>query len=95
MDFQLEIEELRGFFASPRFRGIQRVYSAREVVEQRGTIRPDYAVARVVRSFSAHYLSALGSAALLTVSAGVKVSTSAPFAGAESAGAEGAPSTRK
>ena len=32
--------------ASPRFAGIRRVHSAREVAEQRGTIRPDYAVAR-------------------------------------------------
>ncbi len=46
MDFDREVEELRRWFASPRFKGITRVYSAREVVEQRGTIRPDYAVAR-------------------------------------------------
>src|SRR5512137_735522 len=46
MDFEHEVEELRRWFASPRFQGIKRVYSAREVVEQRGTIRPDYAVAR-------------------------------------------------
>ncbi|HEX9241427.1 MAG TPA: isocitrate lyase ICL2 [Anaeromyxobacter sp.] len=46
MDVEQEIEELRRWFASPRFQGIRRVYSAREVVEQRGTIRPDYKVAR-------------------------------------------------
>jgi isocitrate lyase len=46
MDFEKEVEELRRWFATPRFQGIKRVYSAREVVEQRGTIRPDYAVAR-------------------------------------------------
>jgi isocitrate/methylisocitrate lyase len=46
MDFEQEIEDVRQWFASPRFKGIQRVHSAREVVEQRGTIRPDYAVAR-------------------------------------------------
>ncbi len=46
MDFERELEEVRRWFASPRFAGIRRVYSAREVVEQRGTIRPDYAVAR-------------------------------------------------
>ncbi|HET7754918.1 MAG TPA: isocitrate lyase ICL2 [Anaeromyxobacteraceae bacterium] len=46
MEFQKEVDELRRWFASPRFKGIKRVYSAREVVEQRGTIRPDYAVAR-------------------------------------------------
>jgi isocitrate lyase len=46
MDFEKEIAELRRWFDSPRFKGIKRVYSAREVAEQRGTIRPDYAVAR-------------------------------------------------
>jgi isocitrate lyase len=46
MDFEQEVAELRRWFASPRFAGIKRVHSAREVVEQRGTIRPDYAVAR-------------------------------------------------
>jgi isocitrate lyase len=46
MDFDREVEELRRWFASPRFAGIKRVYSAREIVEQRGTIRPDYTVAR-------------------------------------------------
>jgi isocitrate lyase len=46
MDFEKEIEELRRWFASPRFEGTKRVYSAREVAEQRGTIRPDYTVAR-------------------------------------------------
>ncbi|ABS25791.1 isocitrate lyase ICL2 [Anaeromyxobacter sp. Fw109-5] len=46
MDFEKEVEEVRRWFASPRFAGIRRVHSAREVVEQRGTIRPDYAVAR-------------------------------------------------
>src|SRR5512138_3239360 len=46
MTFDQEVEEVRRWFASARFKGIKRVYSAREVVEQRGTIRPDYAVAR-------------------------------------------------
>jgi isocitrate lyase len=46
MDFEKEVAELRQWFASPRFKGIKRVHSAREVIEQRGTIRPDYAVAR-------------------------------------------------
>jgi isocitrate lyase len=46
MDVEQEIEELRRWFASPRFRGITRIHTAREVVEQRGTIRPDYRVAR-------------------------------------------------
>jgi isocitrate lyase len=46
MDFEREVAEVRSWFAEPRFAGIKRVHSAREVVEQRGTIRPDYAVAR-------------------------------------------------
>jgi isocitrate lyase len=46
MDLERETAELRAWFASPRFKGIRRVHTAREVVEQRGTIRPDYAVAR-------------------------------------------------
>jgi isocitrate lyase len=41
-----EIAELKEWFASPRWRGIRRLHSAREVVEQRGTIRADYTVAR-------------------------------------------------
>ncbi len=46
MEFEKEVAELRRWFASPRFEGIRRIHSAREVAEQRGTIRPDYAVAR-------------------------------------------------
>ncbi len=46
MDFEQEVEEVRRWFASPRFAGITRVYSAREVVEQRGTIRNEYPLAR-------------------------------------------------
>jgi isocitrate lyase len=44
--FEREIRETREWFDSPRFAGITRLYTAREVVEQRGTIRNDYAVAR-------------------------------------------------
>ena len=46
MSMDTEIAEFRAWFASPRFEGLTRVYSAREVVEQRGTIRGDYGVAR-------------------------------------------------
>jgi isocitrate lyase len=35
------------WLASPRFEGITRLYSARQVVEQRGTIPADYTVARM------------------------------------------------
>ncbi|WP_242334940.1 MULTISPECIES: isocitrate lyase ICL2 [Anaeromyxobacter] len=46
MDLEKEVAELRRWFESPRFAGIKRIHSAREVIEQRGTIRPDYTVAR-------------------------------------------------
>ena len=45
-NFENEVAELRAWFASPRFAGIKRLHSAREVAEQRGTIRADYTVAR-------------------------------------------------
>ena len=37
---------MRRWFESPRFEGIKRLYTPREVVEQRGTIRDEYSVAR-------------------------------------------------
>ena len=45
--FEPEIGETERWFASPRFEGITRLYSARQVVEQRGTIPADYTVARM------------------------------------------------
>jgi isocitrate lyase len=45
--FDSEVGETARWLASPRFDGITRLYSARQVVEQRGTIRTDYTVARV------------------------------------------------
>ena len=41
-----EIADLKDYFANPRFQEITRLYSARQVVAQRGTIRNDYTVAR-------------------------------------------------
>ena len=40
------VHEVRDYFASPRFKGIIRLYSPRQVVEQRGTIATDYPIAR-------------------------------------------------
>ena len=40
------VREVEKYFASPRFKGIIRLYSARQVVEQRGTIATDYPIAR-------------------------------------------------
>jgi isocitrate lyase len=45
--FESEVAETARWFASPRFEGITRLYSARQVVEQRGTIPTDYTVARM------------------------------------------------
>jgi isocitrate lyase len=44
--FELEVAETARWFANPRFEGITRLYSPRQVVEQRGTIPVDYTVAR-------------------------------------------------
>ena len=44
--FEREINETQEWFDSPRFAGIVRPYTARQVVEQRGTIRHDYTIAR-------------------------------------------------
>jgi isocitrate lyase len=44
--FEREVAATQHYFGSPRFEGITRLYSARQVVEQRGTIPSDYIVAR-------------------------------------------------
>jgi len=44
--FEKEIAATQQWFDSPRFAGIVRLYTARQVVEQRGTIATDYIVAR-------------------------------------------------
>lgn len=46
MDLEQQVKDIKIWFASARFDGIRRVYSAREVAEQRGTIACDYGVAR-------------------------------------------------
>jgi isocitrate lyase len=46
MSIEQEISEMRRWFETPRFAGLKRLHTPREVVEQRGSIRPDYAVAR-------------------------------------------------
>ena len=45
-DIEREIQETETWLRSPRFEGITRLYTARQVVPQRGTIRNDYRVAR-------------------------------------------------
>ncbi len=44
--FEPDVVATQQYFDSPRFDGIVRLYSARQVVEQRGTIPVDYTVAR-------------------------------------------------
>jgi isocitrate lyase len=44
--FESDVAATQAYFDSPRFDGITRLYSARQVVEQRGTIPSDYIVAR-------------------------------------------------
>jgi isocitrate lyase len=44
--FERDVAETQRYFDSPRFEGKIRLYSARQVVEQRGTIPSDYIVAR-------------------------------------------------
>ena len=44
--FEQDVAAMQRYFDSPRFDGITRLYSARQVVEQRGTIPTDYTVAR-------------------------------------------------
>jgi isocitrate lyase len=45
-DFQKDIAATQQYFDNPRFDGIVRLYTARQVVEQRGTIPADHTVAR-------------------------------------------------
>lgn len=44
--FEQDVAATQEYFDSPRFAGITRLYSARQVAEQRGTIPSDYPVAR-------------------------------------------------
>ena len=44
--FERDVADTQAYFDSPRFEGIPRLYTARQVAEQRGTIPSDYPVAR-------------------------------------------------
>jgi isocitrate lyase len=44
--FEREVNEIKQWFSLPRFQGIMRLYSARQVTQQRGTIEADYPIAR-------------------------------------------------
>ena len=45
--FDAEVRSTQSWMASPRFEGITRLYSARQVVEQRGALNQDHTVARL------------------------------------------------
>lgn len=45
-EFDQQVTAAEQWFASPRFKGITRLYSPHQVAEQQGTIRGDYTVAR-------------------------------------------------
>jgi isocitrate lyase len=48
--FENDIAEIEKWFRTPRFEGIRRLYTARQIAEQRGTIANDHTVAREAAS---------------------------------------------
>jgi isocitrate lyase len=58
-DFENEVAATQAYFDSPRFDGIIRLYSARQVAEQRGTVPTDYPVAREAATAFYPYLREL------------------------------------
>lgn len=53
--FEDEVAETRAYMEGPRFTGVKRLYTPRQVVEQRGVIPQDYTVSRVAaEQFFAH-----------------------------------------
>ncbi len=46
-ELQTKVSATRQWCAGPRFHGIVRLHGAREIVEQQGSIQPDYTVARM------------------------------------------------
>lgn len=44
--FEKEVSQIKQWFSSPRYKGITRLHSPRQVVEQQGTIQMDYPVAQ-------------------------------------------------
>ena len=45
--FEKEVSETELWFSCPRFKGMTRLYSPRQVVEQRGTIPQEYSIAKL------------------------------------------------
>ena len=44
--FDQNVMDTKTWLAQPRFQDLTRLYSARQVVEQRGTIERDYTIAK-------------------------------------------------
>lgn len=42
IEFQKEVEQVKQWWASPRFRNVKRVYTAEQVVSKRGELPTDY-----------------------------------------------------
>ncbi|MCV7064742.1 hypothetical protein H7H51_01780 [Mycolicibacterium farcinogenes] len=57
--FEQDVEATQAYIDSSRFEGITRLYSARQVAEQRGTIPSDYPVAREAATAFYPYLRKL------------------------------------
>ncbi|MGV9798604.1 isocitrate lyase ICL2 [Mycobacterium sp. NPDC003449] len=57
--FDEDVAATQAYFDSPRFEGVTRLYSARQVAEQRGTIPSDYPVAREAAAAFYPYLREL------------------------------------
>ena len=70
--FEDQVTEVSRWFASPRFQGILRLYSPRQVVEQRGAIEADYPVAR-------HAAEAFHARLLELFSIGKSITTFGPY----------------
>ena len=71
-NFEKEVGETAEWLSSPRFQGLTRLYAARQVVEQRGTIQDDYTIARTAAAAFHERLKEL-------FSAGKSITTFGPY----------------
>jgi isocitrate lyase len=70
--FEKEVAETSEWLSSARFQGLTRLYAARQVVEQRGTIQDDYTIARTAAGAFFERLKEL-------FSAGKSITTFGPY----------------
>lgn len=65
--FERDVADTQHYFDSPRFDGIIRLYTARQVAEQRGTIPADYPIAReAATAFFPHLRELFGNGKSIT-----------------------------